>query len=199
MRYTWKYSRFITTTCMSDDSLSDEDKSLFRQMMTGVKPLTKSKKADLPSPKTAPIRRARRENQTKVPPTHEIYLSDYYTEEVQTNSILSYCSQSIPNKRLRELKNGLIPWQARLDLHGLRPDAARQSLVNFLQQQTSLAHRCLLVIHGKGSHKGEAPVLKNLVAHWLPQFPQVLAFHSALNRDGGAGAVYVLLKRQKEE
>jgi len=181
---------------MSNDPLSDKDKSMFRQMMADVKPLAKSKKVDLPQPKKTAIKTPRRESQAQSPsPADSVYLSDYYAEEVQTSSILSYSSHSIPNKRLRELKNGLIPWQARLDLHGLRPDAARESLVNFLTQQSKLAHRCLLIIHGKGIHKGEAPVLKNLVANWLPQFPQVLAFHSAQARDGGAGAVYVLLKR----
>ena len=36
---------------MSDDSLSDEDKALFRQLMSDVKPLDKSKKVDFPTPK----------------------------------------------------------------------------------------------------------------------------------------------------
>jgi DNA-nicking Smr family endonuclease len=186
---------------MSDDSLSDEDKTLFRQMMGAVKPLGKSKKIDLPTPKprTKPVRRERITTSKTAPIADTIYLSDYYSEEVQANTILSYSSHSIPNKRLRELKNGLIPWQSRLDLHGLKSDAARGALLNFILQQSSFEHRCLLIIHGKGSPKGEAPVLKNLVNHWLPQFPQVLAFHSALSRDGGCGALYVLLKRQKEE
>ncbi|MBA2709413.1 MAG: Smr/MutS family protein [Tatlockia sp.] len=185
---------------MSDDSLSDEDKTLFRNMMIGVKPLLKSKKVELPNPKPAnSIRRNRSSASKNSVSSPSIYLSDYYADSVQANTILSYASQSIPNKRMRELKNGLIPWQSRLDLHGLRPDAAREALVNFIMQQSSLAHRCLLIIHGKGSPNGEAPVLKNLVNHWLTQFPQVLAYHSALARDGGSGALYVLLKRQKEE
>ncbi|MBA3536232.1 MAG: Smr/MutS family protein [Tatlockia sp.] len=186
---------------MSDDSLSDEDKTLFRQMMNGVKPLVKNNKVDLPTPKltTKPVRRERPTTLRTAPISDTIYLSDYYSEEVQANTILTYSSHSIPNKRLRELKTGLIPWQSRLDLHGLRPDAAREALLKFILQQSGFANRCLLIIHGKGSPKGEAPVLKNLVNHWLPQFPQVLAFHSALSRDGGCGALYVLLKRQKEE
>ncbi len=71
-----------------------------------------------------------------------------------------------------------------------------RELINFIRQEATSRHRCLLIIHGKGSHNGKAPVLKNLVRHWLPQFPQVLAFHSALTRDGGAGALYVLLKEK---
>ena len=185
---------------MSKDSLSDEDKALFREMMKGVKPLGKSKKIELPSSKaTLSPGKTKRIETAETINTDNYYLSDYYTKEVRADSILSYCSHSIPGKRLRELKTGQIPWQARLDLHGLRPEAARLALIKFIKQQNTLAHRCLLIIHGKGSHRGEAPVLKNLVNYWLPQFPQILAFHSALARDGGAGALYVLLKRQRDE
>ena len=185
---------------MSDDSLSDEDKALFRQIMSGVKPLGKGKKL-ASSPKTA----AKAARPTESEPlktsakTDRIYLSDYYSEAVKAETVLTYCRHSIPKKRLDELKNGLIPWQSRLDLHGLRPEASSQALIQFILQKTALAERCLLIIHGKGSHNREAPVLKNLVKTWLPQFPQVLAFHSALARDGGTGALYVLLKRLKEE
>lgn len=187
---------------MSDDSLSDEDKALFRQLLRDVKPLDKSKKVDFPTPKKALAKAVRQHisgPKEISATTNTIYLSDSYSVEVQADTILSYFSHSIPNKRLRELKNGLIPLQSRLDLHGLKPEAASLALINFIQKQSSLAHRCLLIIHGKGGFGKEAPVLKNLVNHWLQQFPQVLAFHSAIPRDGGTGALYVLLKRQKEE
>ncbi|KTD24510.1 MULTISPECIES: Smr/MutS family protein [Legionella] len=180
---------------MSDDSLSEDDKALFRKMMGDVKPLKKSDKINLGSTGT----KNRKQERIPVARTTTVYLSDYYAEEVQANTILFYSSHRIPNKRLRELKAGRIPWQAKLDLHGLRPDDAKEALIKFIGQQTDLARRSLLIIHGKGSHRGEAPVLKNLVNRWLTQFPQVLAFHSALARDGGEGALYVLLKRQKEE
>lgn len=41
------------------------------------------------------------------------------------------------------------------------------------------------------------PVLKTHVAYWLPQHSDVLAFSSAQSRDGGTGALYVLLKSHK--
>lgn len=184
---------------MSKDNLSDEDKLLFRQLMTDVKPLVKSDKIVVPTSRPTASKPVKRRSSSAAPNFDPIYLSNSYREEVQSNAVLSYSSHNIPSKRLHELKKGLIPWQARLDLHGLKPDAARQALVNFITVQLNLANRCLLIIHGKGSLRGEAPVLKNLVNHWLPQFPQVLAFHSALARDGGTGALYLLLKRQKEE
>jgi DNA-nicking Smr family endonuclease len=178
---------------MPKDSLSDEDKALFRQMMRDVEPLSKSQKVELPTPQKK-MPKPQRQEKSEAPKT-DFYLSDFYAEEVEAATILAYFTESIPNKRKRELKNGLIPWESRLDLHGLKPEAARLALIRFIQSEAELAHRCLLIIHGKGSHQGEAPVLKNLVNRWLPQFPQVLAFHSALPRDGGPGALYLLLKK----
>ena len=52
-------------------------------------------------------------------------------------------------------------------------------------------------MHGKGLRSGPAgPVLKNSVQHWLSQWDEVLAFVSAQPRDGGSGALYVLLKHR---
>ena len=65
-----------------------------------------------------------------------------------------------------------------------------------MQQAQARGHRCLLVIHGKGyySSSGE-PILKNLLKNWLPLQPDVIAFHSAKPKDGGTGAIYLLIKR----
>jgi len=41
-------------------------------------------------------------------------------------------------------------------------------------------------------------VIKNKVNSWLRQHQDVLAFHSAMPKDGGNGAVYVLLKKLHE-
>ncbi|KTC77018.1 Smr/MutS family protein [Legionella brunensis] len=181
---------------MADDFLSDEDKALFRKTVGTVKPMQKNKQVNFTTEKP---RIAVNKQHDLTPKQHNVdfYLSDYYSEEVQANTVLSYCSHNIPYKRLRELKSGQIRWESRLDLHGLRPEAAKETLIRFIIEQSSLARRCLLIIHGKGSLNGEAPILKNLVNYWLRQFPQVLAFYSALGRDGGSGALYVLLKRQR--
>jgi DNA-nicking Smr family endonuclease len=181
---------------MSDDKLTDEDKALFRHMMQAVKPLNKNKKLATKQPKQPEKPPPRVRYSDKPETTYD--LSNHYTTIVNSESILTYCKQSIPRKRLSELKSGKIAWQSRLDLHGLKPDAARNSLCKFVEHQVNVGNRCLLIIHGKGGLHGEPPVLKNHVNHWLQQFPQVLAFHSALPRDGGSGALYVLLQRQRE-
>ncbi|CAM2858826.1 Smr/MutS family protein [Legionella worsleiensis] len=183
---------------MADDFMSDEDKALFREHMRAVKPLAeKTKKVKITST-PPPIRRMNK--QTRTPqPTASYHLSDFISETVHSHSVLSYAHPSITQSRLRHLKNGAIAWEARLDLHGLQTEEARKALCQFIHNQKEQNKRCLLIIHGKGGHLGAPPVIKNLINRWLPQFDEVLAFHSALAKDGGNGAVYVLLKKNKLE
>jgi DNA-nicking Smr family endonuclease len=196
---------------MADDFMSDEDKALFREHMRTVKPLNKQTQRikNPPSPLPTPcagdtsqsysksLRQKANERQ-KPFAKKEYYLSDFISEEVHSYTILSYALSSIPTKRFRALKNGQIPWEGRLDLHGLKADNARTFLSDFIQTEAQNNKRCVLIIHGKGGHQGAPPVIKNLVNRWLPQLDEVLAFHSAQAKDGGQGAVYVLLKRNKE-
>ncbi len=187
---------------MADDFLSDEDKALFRDHMRSVKPL--NKQTPRVHSKAAPPEVVKKSTNPPIANRaighqKEYHLSDFIAETVLSNTILSYCQPSVPSKRFKALKNGQIPWEARLDLHGLRTETARESLRNFIQTQVNNSRRCLLIIHGKGGHEGAPPVIKNLINRWLPQFDEVLAFHSAQAKDGGHGAVYVLLKRNKAE
>lgn len=179
---------------MMPKDVSEEDKALFRKMMEDVKPLNQKAKV---SYKTVPTPRqpySREQEKTAIPSYN---LSDAYPNTVHADSILSYHQASLPFRRFRQLKLGQIPWEARLDLHGLSLSEAKSQLCQFIEQQIQLGHRSLLIIHGKGSRQGESPILKNHVNHWLRQFPQVLAFHSTLPRDGGSGSLYVLIKRAR--
>lgn len=159
---------------MTKDSLSDEDKELFRTYVQRVPP-TKDQAESLQNIKTH-------------------YLSDYISETVLAETVLSYTICGIPPKQFKALKIGKTPVEARLDLHGLGIDNAREALSLFIQKAQQNHKRCVLIIHGKGGFHGEPPLIKNLVNRWLPQFAEVLAYHSAQPRHGGNGAVYVLLK-----
>ncbi|MFP6639619.1 MAG: Smr/MutS family protein [Myxococcota bacterium] len=103
----------------------------------------------------------------------------------------------LSESRFRQLCSGKIRPGRRLDLHGLDRDSARRILITTLETAASLGIECVLVVHGKGhrSATGEA-VLRQALPEWLssPQLRHlVLAFSPASRRDGGAGAVYVLL------
>jgi DNA-nicking Smr family endonuclease len=101
---------------------------------------------------------------------------------------------------LRRLRKGEFSVQGHLDLHGLSRDEARPALEAFLAAARAAKKRCVLVVHGRGLHsKDQMPVLKDALKRWMAtaRFAQhVLAFATARPHDGGAGAVYILLRRQ---
>ena len=85
--------------------------------------------------------------------------------------------------------------KSQIDLHGLRTDEARTAVAEFLRDSVKQDHRCVRIIHGKGlGSVGKEPVLKDKVKRWLVQKDEVLAFCQAPPRDGGAGALLVILK-----
>jgi len=180
---------------MSDDFLSDEDKAAFNEHMRGVTPLPQGEKYQSTSPsKPLPSRR----KQVLIPSSKTYFLSDTVYDPVPSEAILSFKRPQVLDKQFKSLIRGLQPWEAKLDLHGCKSDEARERLCNFIEQQVKQQHRYILVIHGIGGREGTPPVIKNLVNRWLPQFGEVLAFHSAQPKDGGKGAVYVLLQRTRE-
>jgi DNA-nicking Smr family endonuclease len=69
----------------------------------------------------------------------------------------------------------------------------------FLREARNQGKRCVLVVHGRGIHsRDQVPILKDALRSWLAtnRFGRhVLAFATARPADGGAGAVYVLLRR----
>lgn len=98
------------------------------------------------------------------------------------------------------LFKGQMTIEGRLDLHGLTQAQAHDRLQDFLSRQARAGARCLLIVTGKGAAGGG--VLKENVPRWLnePALRRYLvAFGWAQPRHGGQGALYVLLKRNREE
>jgi DNA-nicking Smr family endonuclease len=113
-----------------------------------------------------------------------------------------YIEGAIPSfdrKTLRKLRAGDFAVQAHLDLHGLTREEAKDALFAFLEDSRRRARRLVLVVHGRGIHsKDQIPVLKESLRVWLSQGrigKQVLAFATARPCDGGAGALYLMLRR----
>lgn len=114
----------------------------------------------------------------------------------RSENVLSYAGEGIQKRLMLQLRRGTLPVEGRLDLHGLTVDQAYREVMHFLERSRNAGHRCVLIIHGKGARSpGSVPVLKQNVSSWLRVSDLVLAFHSARHRDGGTGAVYVLLRR----
>jgi DNA-nicking Smr family endonuclease len=100
---------------------------------------------------------------------------------------------------VRKLRRGDFSVQAHLDLHGQSRAEAKAEVDRFLRRSREQGKRCVLLVHGRGLHsKDQVPVLKEALRSWLAtaRFGRhVLAFATARPQDGGAGAVYVLLRR----
>jgi DNA-nicking Smr family endonuclease len=100
---------------------------------------------------------------------------------------------------VRKLRKGEFAVQGHVDLHGMTRDEAKRAVEDFLRASRGAGKRCVLVVHGRGLHsKDQLPVLKDALRTWLStaRFGRhVLAFATARPSDGGAGAIYVLLKR----
>jgi DNA-nicking Smr family endonuclease len=99
----------------------------------------------------------------------------------------------------RKLRRGEFAVQGHVDLHGMTRDEAKGTVEKFLRSSRQAGKRCVLIVHGRGLHsKDQLPVLKDALRTWLAtgRFARhVLAFATARPVDGGAGAIYVLLRR----
>jgi DNA-nicking Smr family endonuclease len=100
------------------------------------------------------------------------------------------------------LKRGLHPIEARLDLHGKTQAEAHHALAAFVHGASEAGRRCVLVITGRGLGPGGPGVLKSAVPRWLEEVGlrrKILAIAPAQPQHGGAGALYLLLRRRRAE
>lgn len=109
----------------------------------------------------------------------------------------------LDGRTAERLQRGRLAVEARLDLHGMTQTQAHRSLIAFIERGHAAGLRTVLVITGKGRTEGGegAGVLRAAVPRWLNEpvlRPLILAFHPARPADGGAGALYVRLKRRRE-
>ncbi|HEX9103014.1 MAG TPA: Smr/MutS family protein [Polyangia bacterium] len=116
-----------------------------------------------------------------------------------TDEYIEGIGPGIDKRLLRKLRAGDYALQAHLDLHGHTSDEARVEVEKFLTTARADGRRCVLIIHGRGHGSKEGiPVLKERLKVWLTRGRigrGVLAFCTARPADGGAGAVYVLLRK----
>ncbi len=107
----------------------------------------------------------------------------------------------VDKRTAKRLKRGQLAVEARMDLHGLTQEEAHRALSAFVQGSQAAGRRCVLVITGKGLRPdGTVGVLRAAVPHWLNQpdlRERIVAFTHATPRDGGEGALYLLLKRKR--
>jgi DNA-nicking Smr family endonuclease len=104
-------------------------------------------------------------------------------------------------KLLKDLAAGRYEPEAVLDLHGLTTPEAFLKVMDWVHQAADHDCRCVLIITGKGrgfGPTGNMGMLRDQTPEWLGNHPRVMAYHTALPRDGGSGALYVYLRRRKD-
>jgi DNA-nicking Smr family endonuclease len=117
--------------------------------------------------------------------------------------------QGFDRGTLRQVKQGKITVDGKLDLHGLTQAQAHMRLNRFIETAAHSGKRCVLIITGKGAPEAErrhgflegSPrgVLRRMTPIWLSArnlAPYIVDYQSALPRDGGDGALYVRLRKQ---
>lgn len=178
---------------MSDDSTKNEEESLFLSEMADVEPLKSDNRVSL---KKTPRKEPRRSDQEPAGLAIEDVFSDAEIIE-DCPGILSFSRSGLQHNVLKKLRQGKNPVEHILDLHGLTVAEARKELQAFLGECEAVGLRHIIIVHGKGFRSKDKPVIKPMVNRWLRAVDNVLAFHSAQPKDGGSGAIYVLLKKSK--
>lgn len=117
---------------------------------------------------------------------------------VETGEEILYRGPRINETVFRRLRRGHFRVEAELDLHGLNVAQARSELAGFVAAALDADLRVLRIVHGKGLRSGSrGPVLRAIVNDYLQRLSAVLAFASAREVDGGAGACLVLLESRR--
>lgn len=176
--------------------LDQEDRALWAHVTKSVAPLTnKQSQTNEPSRPIGP------HDQPKI--LERAHQAPIVPDKI-TPTPLTYEHGQAPglDKRTQmRLRRGQVVVEARLDLHGMTQAEAHDRLYQFLQAAYAHGKRSVLVITGKGLRRnGEIGVLRRAVPGWLNQPPVrdwIKAFDHAAPRDGGEGALYILLRRRK--
>ena len=172
--------------------VSEEDAALFRDAAGDVRAVDNDRE---------PVYRSRPKAQPRARPAAKTISAD--TGQTPGSSIRAPQKESeqlfvragLQQKQIRRLRRGQMPIAAEADLHGMRILEAQLLLEDFLRDARARNYRCVRVIHGKGlGSRGGHAVLKWEVDRWLRSHEGVMAFCTAQPRDGGTGAVYVLLR-----
>lgn len=163
--------------------LSDEEIALFRAAMAGV---TRVRRDDGPT-----LPRAQPPKPPKPVTPHTVVRPSPRLPELRSGS-----PADTDGRTMRRLKRGRIHPEAVLDLHGHTLARAHEALHRFIARAQGSGVRCVIVITGKGAI--DAPSLRAEVPRWLNESGLrglILGFSEARPQDGGAGALYVLLRR----
>lgn len=190
------------TPIKSSSTLNKDDEAAFNEAMKGVKRYQHNHvmhTASTPDPQNVALPARRQAAEQMISPPVD-GLSDTLLLPLGPEDSVEYRRSGVQLSRMRKLKQGQLPVEYCLDLHGYRVDEARATLMAFLGFAQANNMRCVKIIHGKSHRrKSSRPTLKDYLNTWLRQIPSVQAFCTTPPTDGGAGSMYVLVNRQQHK
>ena len=177
-----------------------EDLDLFAKEMRGVQKMAQQNVAPVAKPSRKKLdaqtlaKRAAAEGPRDM---DDALLSDTQAmlNPVASQATLSYRIATLQHKVFEDLKAGNLRWFEAVDLHGCTIEQARSAVLQIIQMAKDENQNVIKIVHGKGPDA----ILKSHVNGWLRQHRDVLAFVSAPEKQGGTGAVLVLLKRAEKQ
>ena len=177
----------------------EDDEALFKKSMHGVKKMDTSNIAKIEKDKKKKLDSqtlAKRASAIGPMQTENAELSDTQAmlNPVASQATLSYRIATLQHKVFEDLKAGNLRWFEAVDLHGCTVEDARMAVLQIIQMAKDENQNVIKIVHGKGPEA----ILKTYVNGWLRQHRDVLAFVSAPEKQGGTGAVLVLLKRSEK-
>ena len=185
-----------TKKSKSENKISEQDQHLFRDEMEDVRPLVAEKRVEAVKKRPASVPTQMRYSEESEQQIALQMMSDPIDlRDAEVGDVLFFARSGIQQIVQRKLRRGEFPIEDELDLHGYTVLEAKAAINEFFYDCKKHHKRYVRIIHGKGYRSEQKiPVLKTHVAYWLPQHNDVLAFSSAQAKDGGTGALYVLLK-----
>jgi DNA-nicking Smr family endonuclease len=178
-----------------------QPEELFERAMTGVRPLARPDRYRQPCKPPAPRRTVTDEDAQALAELCSLVSGSAPFDITQTEEYVEGRRVGLDPRLMARLKRGEFAIQAHTDLHGMTRAVAKQALSEFIARSVRNGHQSVLVVTGRGLRSpGGEPVIKRALTYWLSHgqlSAHVLAFATARPTDGGAGAVYVLLRRER--
>jgi DNA-nicking Smr family endonuclease len=182
-------------------STGESEEEIFWREMQGVKPIKHDGRVRVSNPPPALTPRAQAEENEALAELYDLVAGRAAFDITDTDEYIEGWVIGFDHNLVRKLRQGEFSRQASLDLHGMTVEAAQGEVERFLLKVVRDGLRCVLIVHGRGRNsRGQVPVLKDRLKLWLTRGKlarSVLAFATARPYDGGPGALYVLLRRER--